>query len=74
MIGSGDVALLLGKTQHGTLQDRQAQTRKETDQQTSSKAVFNFFQLGFWVGALVVRRLGGGALSKGITPIAAGYV
>ena len=72
MIGSGDVALLLAKTQHGTVQGRQAQTRtqrkgapqegrpdrKETDQQTSSKAVFNCFQLGFWVGALVVRRLG----------------
>ena len=32
--------------------------------------MFNFFQLGSWVGALVVRRLGDGALAKGITPIA----
>ena len=70
MIGSGDVALLLGKTQHGTIQGRQAQTRTQrqgapqkgdptkeegdrpADEQQSS---VQLFQLGFWVGALVVR-------------------
>ena len=31
--------------------------------------MFNFFQLGFSVGALVVRGLGDGARVKGITPI-----
>ena len=33
--------------------------------------MFNFFQLGFWVGALVVRSsLEDGTVAKGITPIA----
>ena len=64
VIVSGDVALLLGKRnaetprQTTTDENPEAQKRKETDQQTSSKAVFNFFQLGFWVGALVLRGLG----------------
>ena len=86
MIGSGDVALSLGKTETGTsprqtsknedpearrpTRQKTRQKRKETDLQTSSKAVFNFFQLGFWVGALVVHGLGDGAFAKGITPIA----
>ena len=84
MIGSGDVALLLEKNAtrnpprktspnpeaRSPVRRETRQKRKETDQQTSSKAVLNFFQLGFWVGALVVLGLGDGALAKGITPIA----
>ena len=83
MIGSGDLALLLGKMQHGTLQGRRAQTRTQRQgapqesgrggrltSRRAAKQCSTFSARFFWVGALVVRRLVDGARVNGLTPIA----